>query len=213
MKALILKEFLMLKKGSFTILLLIVAFGVAGLFGNPSILLMIPFFVSTLQYGFINQDEQSRWKQYSLTLPYGRSKIISSKYVTMAILTAISAVVVMLFYIIYAIINNATLTFNGALAYMILALVTGLIYPTFILPIAFRFSSEKGRLCFALIGGLSGAMAGMFMSILSDKDINKIFVDFSESANIFPYTALGVVAVLFALSWLISIKIYKKRDL
>ncbi len=209
MKALLCKEFLMMKKGIAMPLLLIAVFSIWGFTGQTAFFLMIPMFISTMQYGYLNSDEQSHWKQYSLTLPYGRSAIVSSKYLVMVILALASSVIISVLYAISA--EDATA--KGTLAYAVLAFAIGLVYPTLILPIAYRFGTEKGRVCFAIIGGLTGALAGFFMSFISNEYMTVYLAKLSSSASIVPFIVLGFTAFLFAFSWLLSVKIYSQIDL
>ncbi len=210
MKGLLLKELIMLKKGAATLLIFLGCFGLIGPSGNPTMLLMIPLFSAILLYGHINYDEQSKWQQYSIALPYGRKMIVSAKYAAMAIGAVVSTVLVVLLYGVTVAIGKAEFSLKDLVGHLVLSLAIGIVYPSFFLPLAYKFNSEKGRTIMLFLNGASGAIAVFLLSAI---DGTGILAKLSNYTNILPYIAIAAVLVLFALSWLISVKIYEKRDL
>lgn len=210
MKGLLLKEFIMTKKNVAVLLIFLGCFGLIGPAGNLTILLLIPLFSAVLLYGHINYDEQSKWQQYSIALPYGRKMIVSAKYAAMAIGAVVTTVLVVLLYGVTVAIGKAEFTLKNLVGYAILSLAIGIIYPTFFLPLAYKFNSEKGRLIMMFLNGASGAIAVFLLSVI---EATGIVAKLSNYTNILPYIAVAAVLVFFALSWIISVKIYEKRDL
>lgn len=209
MKGLLLKEFLMLKKGWVTLVIFFIAFGIGGV-GSDFICFMLPMFSAILLYGHINYDEQSKWQQYSIALPYGRKMIVSAKYAAMAIGAVVSTVLVVLLYGVTVAMKKAEFSMKDLVGYAILSLAIGIIYPTFFLPLAYKFNSEKGRTIMLFLNGASGAIAVFLISAI---ETTGILAKLSNYTNILPYIAIAAVLVLFALSWFASVKIYEKRDL
>ena len=209
MKGLLLKEFLMLKKGWVALVIFFIAFGLGGI-GNDFMCFMLPLFIAILLYGHINYDEQSKWQQYSIVLPYGRKMIVSAKYAAMAIGAVVSTVLVVLLYGVTVAIGKAEFSLNDLVGHLVLSLAIGIVYPSFFLPLAYKFNSEKGRTIMLFLNGASGAIAVFLLSAI---DGTGILAKLSNYTNILPYIAIAAVLVLFALSWLISVKIYEKRDL
>lgn len=209
MKGLLLKEFLMLKKGWVTLVIFFIAFGIGGV-GSDFICFMLPLFVAILLYGHINYDEQSKWQQYSIALPYGRKMIVSAKYAAMAIGAVVSTVLVVLLYGVTVAMEKAEFSLKDLVGHLVLSLAIGIIYPTFFLPLAYKFNSEKGRTIMLFLNGASGAIAVFLASTI---ETTGILAKLSNYTNILPYIAIAAVLVLFALSWLISVKVYEKRDL
>lgn len=209
MKGLLLKEFLMLKKGWVTLVIFFIAFGIGGI-GNDFMCFMLPLFIAILLYGHINYDEQSKWQQYSIVLPYGRKMIVSSKYAAMAIGAVVSTVLVVLLYGVTVAIGKAEFSLNDLVGHLVLSLAIGIVYPAFFLPLAYKFNSEKGRTIMLFLNGAVGACS---VFLLSTIEATGILAKLSNYTNILPYIAVAAVLVLFALSWIISVKIYEKRDL
>ncbi len=210
MKGLLLKEFLMLKKGSTMLIIFFILFGINGLAGNATVFFLFPLFTDLLLYGHINYDEQSKWQQYSIAMPYGRKTIVSSKYIAMAIGAVVSTVLVVLLYSVTVAIGKAEFSLKSLIGYVILSLAVGIVYPTFFLPLAYKFNSEKGRTIMLFLNVASGAIAVFLLSAI---DGTGILAKLSNYTDILPYISIAAVLVLFALSWLISVKIYEKRDL
>ena len=211
MKGLLIKEFIMLKKNWLVMFLFAGVFGVIGIIsGFPSMLILISLFITIYQSNHITVDEQCKWQQYAIALPYGRRNIISSKYVYTAIISLCSTVYISICYTISAIIGRIDFSFAEFLMLMLFSVVAGLIYPTIILPISYKFNSEKGRIFLMFINGCSG---GLFACFMTDGRIFDSLVELNNVANFLPFITFALVIVLYMISWKISIRIYEKRDL
>lgn len=217
MKGLITKELIMLKKQWISLTLMIIAFSASAIFGEISFALILPVIMSIFPINLTAMDEQSKWQQYAIALPYGRKTIVSSKYVFYIINTLISMVILTVVYIISCIVNKETgislmsLLFSG--------LVMGNIYPLIMLPLVFKFNSTTGRTILMIISCIFGGLIGGTTSMLlaSDDIINDIIGN-EAIINIFtspliPVVIIAVVIVLYLISWQISVRIYEKRDL
>lgn len=210
MKGLLIKEFIMLKKGAATLLIFLGIFGLSGFAGNTTMLFLLPLFSAVLLYGHINYDEQSKWQQYSIAMPYGRKMIVSAKYVAMAIAAIMSTSLLIICYAISIVLGKTEFSLNSLLGYILLSIAIGIIYPSLFLPLAYKFNSEKGRTIMMFLNGASGAIAVFLLSAI---DGTGVLAKLSSYTNILPYILIAVLVVLFALSWFISVKIYEKRDL
>lgn len=209
MKGLLLKELIMFRKSCFSIIILIGTFTLIGIFsGEPQMLLIVSLFMSIWSFSFLNMDEVSRWKQYSIALPYGRKKIVSSKYLMMLILDAFSIVLISICYLISVVIGKTGFSVDFMLMLIFLSVIMGLVYPIIILPLNYKFNTEKSRLILMIINGAMGAISVMVMqsSIISVNTLNDI-------AEYIPLIVLVAVALLFVGSWALSVKIYEKKDL
>lgn len=210
MKGLLTKEFIMLKKSWFVILLFILVFGILGIFsGFPSMMLVVPLFMAVYQSNFA-ADEMCKWQQYAIVLPYGRKNIISSKYLYTAILSLCSSLFNSICYTISAVIGRLEISVDEFLIFMLCSLVAGLFYPIIVLPLSYKFSHEKGRIILMFINGCCG---GLFAMFTTNGLVFDAFVKLFNIAELMPFIMLGAVIVLYLLSWQISIRIYEKRDL
>ena len=209
MKGLLLKELFMIRKTWISITIFIATFGCMGIFGGePNMMLMISIFISIWSISFLSFDDVSKWRQYSLTLPYGRKTIVSSKYLAVLLSDIISAVLVLCCYMISVCLKIIDFSADELVLLMFLSVVGGVIYPVLTLPLYYRFSSEKARMFIMVAGGIVGGTSTFFMKLpFMNMDI------IINNAEIAMFIILASVVIFFILSWLLSVKIYEKRDL
>ena len=208
MKGLLLKELFMLRKSWFAITILTVTFAVVGIFsGETGMLLIVPLFMSVWSVSFMNMDEISKWQQYSLALPYGRRKIVSSKYLMILILNTLSIVFIIIAYLISIALGKNGFSADLLLTLILLSLIMGIVYPSLLLPLVYKLNTEKGRMVLMIINGIVGGASVAFMQTSVFGDI------FGNISGFLPFIIIAVVAVLYMLSWQLSVRIYKKRDL
>jgi len=148
MKGLILKDFMNLKRQYKVMLVLLVFYIVLSLSNNDSAMfggvisvLIVMLTVTTAAY-----DEHSKWDRYALTMPLSRTDLVIGKYVLGLILAAAAFVVNVLFQIV---------TGSGTIQYILTVSAAlfgaGIFLLCIILPLIFRFGSEKGRYLVMLV--------------------------------------------------------------
>ena len=214
MKGLIIKEFIMFKKHLFTFGLIILVFSVTAIFAENSLYLILPVFLSILPVNFMALDEQSKWNQYSLALPYGRKNIVSSKYIFSFILTLISMMILTVVYIISHFINSEA---GINLTYLLFwSFVMGNIYPAIMIPLAFKFNATNSRTILLVINCIFGGIVGGATTILVSLD-NKVTIYKTLfklfNSPILPVVIIAAIILLYFISWAIVVKIYEKREL
>lgn len=205
MKGLIVKELTMMKKGNAVLFLPACILYIS----NRSItntILFLSLMFSFLLTSNIASDEMSKWTVFSLALPFSRRDIVTSKYMVIAGITFICAAVNLAISGILSAIGNGSL--SSGLSNVCLTVTTGLIYPAIALPLTYKFCAEKGRIIFSLI---CGGSAGIASFLFFDKDISTTIG--SISMNMAVLIAAAAAVVLFAVSWLLSVKFYEKREL
>lgn len=208
MKGLIVKELIEFKKRwiiTVIIFLIVSIYSVTVAF--PVCIIMTPLF-SVVVFGSFTHDEQSKWLQYSIAMPYGRTRFVSSKYLAQLLALLFSLVVITLLWVVSSIKNG---NFNTELFGVILwaACVAGLIYPMMLIPVSMAFSSNASRLFFIIVNGVIGGLSG---ATIADESFLNTFST-SKITSITPLVILAIIAAMYLLSWGISIKIYEKRDL
>ena len=208
MKGLLLKDWYMMKKYCRAYLLIAVVFIAVSLFSNDN---MFFVFYPCLLCGMIpinllGYDERSRWMQYSGTLPYTKTQIVSGKYligllsqITILVATGVAQVAKML------IAHNFELGDFAVL--MLLMLIVSTLTSSICLPFVFKLGVEKGRTAYyVMIGFVCGA------SVLASS-----FFRSDLQAEILPNTILIVMSIVgvgvYILSWLLSIQFFKKREI
>ncbi len=211
MKGLILKDLYMSFKYCKAIYIFIVFFSIIAIFDNSTIYwILLPVILSgNIPVSVLAYDEQSRWNSYSDTLPCSRTQAVSSKYIlTLFSVGGIWVLLSVVLAISELIISN--FIFTDYIVAITGVLVLGMIPPALILPIIFKYGTEKGRIMYTvviavLIGGIS--ILACFLNDTAQAPYTA-GVYFSETL----ITAI-IVIVTFIGSWTLSANIYKKREL
>ena len=152
----------------------------------------------------IAYDERSRWSQYCRTMPYKVSQIVGSKYL-IGLMAQLAVLVLMCGSQAIKTGIDGSFSLGGFLSLVSVLMCLSMFSSGLCLPFIFRFGVEKGRLAyFAVVG------AGCALAVLLSSDM---IVDASAKIDmgIFSPVLLLVGAAVYALSWVISVGVYKKR--
>ena len=204
MKGLIRKDFYLLWRYCWLMPLLLLAFIVLSVFSSGG---QSPFFIyypcilsSVIPVNLLAYDDAEHWLTYCDTLPVTRRQYVSGKYImsllcdgTVFLLSAIAAVI--------------RLCRNGAFypadlfnQLAVLAMIS-LLSSALVMPPIFKFGAQKGRIVFI---GVIGIFCGL-AAILDTPDLSGLSL---------PIGLLPILAtVIFAASWLLSIRLYEKREI
>ncbi|MCC0699732.1 ABC-2 transporter permease [Clostridioides sp. ZZV15-6383] len=211
MKGLILKDLLNLKGNVKFILLFIIMFGFMSSLGDGNvnnfigviIVLCTTMIVSTFSY-----DDLNKWDSYVLTMPIKRNDIVLSKYLTMLIFSFIGVLVSLIVSIIIGYFKN-TLVLSETLLINALTLSVSICFGSLILPLIYKFGTERARLLMILCFLVPTLALLVFKSILenisSPISIEIIF-------NTLTYSLPFIATFLFVVSYFISSKIYSKKE-
>ena len=201
MKGLMKKECLMLWRASRAFALICVVFiAMSAVSQDNIIFLFMPIMISgLLPSTLLSYDERCKWQEFSGALPVSRAQLVSAKYLLgLGCMTAILVLTLILHLIVRR--------YPPQMLLMMLSAVFGLalFISAVSLPMMFKFGVEKGRLWYyatlVLVGGASGASAGVTTDL------------FSEGLPSFLWLIPCLGVVIFALSWLLAIRFYQKRE-
>ena len=208
MKGLLLKDWYMMKKYCRAYLLIAVVFIAVSLFSNDN---MFFVFYPCLLCGMIpvnllGYDERSRWMQYSGTLPYTKTQIVSGKYL-IGLLSQITILVAMGVAQAAKMLIAHNFELGDFAVLMLLMLIVSTLTSSICLPFVFKLGVEKGRTAYyVMIGFVCGASV-LASSILRGQLVSEIQ----------PNLILALVAVvgigIYILSWYLSIVFFKKREI
>ena len=201
MKGLMIKELLMLWRASRVFLLICIVFIIMSLLSQDNIIfLLMPIMISgLLPSTLLSYDERCRWQEFSGSLPVTRAQLVSAKY----LLGLISMTGILL---ITALAHLIVRRYSAGALFSMLGSIYGLslFISAVSLPMMFKFGVEKGRLWYyvtlVLIGGASGASAGLAPELMQ-----------SELPAVMKLVPL-IGIVLYAVSWLLSIRFYEQRE-
>ena len=202
MKGLFRKDLYMLWFYCKSFLLLIVIFALASLgSSNNAFFTVYPVMLgSVLPVTLISYDERSHWNSCCQTLPVSRSLVVVEKYLfalfcNLCMLTLTALVQ----FISFA--RESVFLLDRYLNMMSTMFVLAFFSPSIILPLIFKYGSEKGRIAYYFAICTACALAFMF----NDRQFPVI-----PLPNILlPLLALGAMGF----SCWVSIQFYRKREL
>lgn len=226
MKGLLTKEILVIWKNSSYMLmfLMVMLFSLMGIISNGTFFLVYAaILLGSIPVGYMAYDETSRWQQFSLALPYKRSQIVSAKYIITMIMAGISTLI-MAAGIISGMLRDGEFNIQVFVLALSSAPAVGLILPALFIPLNFKFGVTKATAIRLILIGIVVACATSVMIILTSgrEDGDSTVIDFITTAVnkltavspiILAFMVLGITAVIFALSWKISINIFRKKDM
>ena len=207
MKGLLLKDFYMAKIYCRMILLVTVVFAGVSI-AEPSNLFFQFYPVvmaSILPVTILGYDEKCHWDVYGQIFPYSKKQFVSVKYLMALIFVCGMWLLLMAVQIIGMLVNGAGFQSN-LLFFLLLVLSCGFLSSSILLPVIFKFGTEKGRLAFMVVICL--ICGGSAAAVSVDPDLHMPI-----SADMLSLLILVGCIVLFLLSWQASIKIYEKREL
>ena len=212
MKALLLVDWYQAKKYGRMFFVLDVFFIAVGLtqssfyatyFPSMSMVLAGLLAMSLLAY-----DEQSRWNIFAQALPCTRKQQVGVKYLGVLVVVAVTWTVLMLMLTVKAIMGS--MPPEGLLFLAPVYVAAGLIPPSILLPIVFRFGMNKGRIVYIALIMLISVSGG----VLNNLDLD--LANFTIPTLNGPVLAIGLVlaaAAVFAGSWALASRWYEKREL
>ena len=205
MKGLILKDLLNLKSTFKMLGAMIVFFAVAFLReGNSFVFGIIILMFAMMVVTTISYDDLAKWDAYALTMPVTRKEMVLSKYLVMAILNTLGAVLSLIVGIVGSVIMRQSFDLE-ILAIIGIIYLVAFIFGSVIIPLIYKFGTEKARLMLFLCALLPTAL------ILLVEQFN---VPLPTTGNPWIYLILliGFSVAGIVLSYLISLKIYTNKE-
>ena len=202
MKGLLLKDFYLMKKYCRTYLFIAAIFAITSVYTDNLFFIFYPcILISLIPMTLYTYDEKERWCAYCLTLPVKRSQYVNAKYFCGIICTIIISAVMTLAYGLKSTENINLLNFSVLLAANI---CVGLLCQSVTLPLVLKFGAEKARMIYYLIICIACATSVIIFQGVT-------FTKFKT--DLFGITFFVLIIVLYAFSWIISIKIFEKKEL
>ena len=209
MIGLIYKDLMVMRKTLALYMVIFVVYGYMGIAYDQGGLLiaMVLVMSSILPVSSIAYDERCKWDKIANTAPLSRKEIVMAKYLFAILLTVFSVAVC---FVIYLFDSRMPMTEKLIMCYMLT--MGGMLYQALLLPVNIKFGAEKGR---------NIMMAIMFVPVLFVVAVSKTgLVDLSavvlfleNNEQLIPYIVTATVAVVYAASVTLSVKIYENKDL
>lgn len=204
MRALFLKDWYMAKSYCRSYLLVILVFAGVSLISSESLFFAAypSMMAGILPVTLISYDERFRWTTYAGALPISRRDEVREKY----LLSLLLAVAVGAFMVAAqaASVKGRGVALNEGFAMMIVGTFAfSLLGPCVLLPLSFRFGSEKARMYFyvfvILVAIVSGVTSGMSQHV--EFPFKTLYL-----------VILAAVVALFPISYVFACRSYEKRE-
>ncbi|RKI40729.1 ABC-2 transporter permease [bacterium D16-51] len=208
MKGLLLKDLYMTRKYCWMMLAFIALFTAVSFVDKENLFFQFyPVVItSILPVTILGYDEKCHWDVYGQVFPYSKKQLVSVKYLLGLILVCAMWLLLVAIQFFGSMVNQ-TGGQGDWWSFLLVVLSTGLLASGLMLPIIFKFGTEKGRLAFMVVIVLICAGSTGAMSLSSD-----ISFRLSVSTSVFSLAALAASSIIFFLSWVVSVKIYERKE-
>lgn len=208
MKGLLLKDWYMMKKYCRVYFFIAVGFIAFSLVSNENMFFAFyPFLLcGMIPVNLLGYDERSRWMQYSGTMPYTKTQIVSGKYliglfVQLAILLVVGVTQGIKMMI------AGTFILRDFAVLMLLMVIVSTLASAISLPFIFKLGIEKGRMAYYVMVGFVCSASILASGLLKGQFGIEIKLDLVLAI-------LGVVGIgIYIFSWYMSVVFYKKREI
>lgn len=208
MKGLLLKDFYNTVKYCKQYILILIIFFAVSLSQATSVFFMLypVVLISMIPVTLMIYDETEHWNTYCMAMPYTRAEIVSVKYMEGLIGAVIMAVFTIICQTVRFCMEGSNIEIWGISQLFISVMAISVLPAVIILPMNFHFGTTKGRITQIVTICLICAVLGILTA--SNVDI----MDFMQ-IKVNDGVLLAAAALLYAASWLLSIKLYQRRDL
>ncbi len=209
MRGLLLKDWYVARKNCRLYLAVIVITSVLFVFleTGAAYLLYPILFAGMIPIMILAVEEKTGWNDYSLTLPVTRRQIVSEKYIASLITVGGTCLFLALLWLVRLLVLGGDAYALARLPAQLLCY--GVLIPAVSLPPMLRLGVEKGR-AVTMAVAVAVALVIVMLSMRAD-EIGQPDIAARMGWHI-PVLAL-IAAAVFALSWLLSIWLYEKREL
>jgi len=205
LRALLMKDFLMLSKQIKMMLVIFACFIVVSLITDMTIVLVIfALIFSSLQLlTAFSFDEMSNWDKYVNTLPVDRKTVVQSKYV-LGLILIVCGMAIFTPFVYFSDEFSKYFTLYDLFKAFVMVLSVALIYISVMIPFLIKFGTQKGRLIIFAIVFIPIFGSNFIQSSLLDIDVNQLM-------SYINYVPIGAFLLLL-ISYFVSVKWYEQKE-
>lgn len=214
MKGLLLKDVYVLNnyKKSFALyVVLILAFGIFTKGGSAYMTNLLTLLVISAVMGSFSYDESAKWDRFAAALPVSRRAIVTAKYLFALICTGVAVAAAVVLESVIGIAGGgggvpAAVLSSGGVALLVSLLALGIS-----LPLTFWLGPEKARMVSMVAYIAVFVLIFLGFLLLGDGQLPAI-TGLAWQLQLVAGGMAVFVALLFGLSYLVSVRMYTKRD-
>ena len=208
MLGLIKKDILMIKNNLKFLLISLIIYVMFAIANEVDISFIIPFMIAMFFISTFSYDEYNNWHAYAITLPNGRNNVVKSKYIATLLLITVATLVSIILSIVMSSIRK-TLDIEEILSSCMGSTIAIIFIISLIYPLLFKFGSEKGRIALFIVSFVLVAIVSL-SSKITTFSISKNLIIFVE--NNLPLIFIISIVLMLSISYIISVKIYSKKE-
>lgn len=216
MTGLILKDFLILRKTLRSYLLILVVYAAvafSGFWSGSFVGAFIMVMVAMLPMNVFAYDKQCNWDVYGLALPVGRTKTVAARYACVLLLCLASAVFSAVLGVVLSLMDRMEEGLGEYLVTCAVVLVVGMLVNSVMLPLLYKFGSERARIMFYGVLGAIVLLGVVFFGPLGGIAwLKTLETPTMEQVAAVPVIAALAGLALLALSFLLSRHFYGSKD-
>lgn len=216
MTGLILKDFLILRKTLRSYLLILAVYAAvafSGFWSGSFVGAFIMVMVAMLPMNVFAYDKQCNWDVYGLALPVSRTKTVAARYACVLLLCLASAAFSAVLGIVLTLMDRMEESLGEYLVTCAVVLVVGMLINSVMLPLLYKFGSERARIMFYGVLGVIVLLGVIFFGPLGGIAwLKTLETPTMEQVAAVPVIAAIASLVLLALSFLLSRYFYGLKD-
>lgn len=207
MTGLMTKDFLVMRKGLKSYLLIMALYAVLAwldILNYGFIITFIQVMLMVLPITAFSYDELAKWDRYAMSLPLGRGRVVGARYLFVLILTLVTTAIGLATTAILALVREADPV--EMLLTLEVSTTIGLLVPAIILPLCYKLGAERARpylyaiIFIPIIAVVLLAKAGVLdMSMLKGMDLLAP-VALAGGAALLPLAGLAGLLVSYLIS-------------
>lgn len=215
MRGLILKDLLCLRKGLISILVVLgiyIALAFAGAWDISFMAGFLSVVITLLPTNCFFYDAAAKWDVYARTLPVRRGAVVAARYCTALLLWAAGLAALLVAGLLAGELERMgdweTYARTAAVC-----LALPLLMNAVMLPLIYRFGAERARIVFYGVLGALVLLAWVLFTILGGEEFLERLDRSAPSPALTALVLLAAALVLLALSFLLSVRFYQKKEL
>ncbi|MBQ6285440.1 MAG: ABC-2 transporter permease [Bacilli bacterium] len=208
MLGMIKKDLFMIKNSLKSIIFALIIFVFYTIMFDMDMYFLLPFMTLMISITTFSYDDFNNWHSFASTLPQGKVNVVKSKYITTISLIVITTIISVAFNYIMRNIKG-TLNIEESLSSIMGELLAVIFMMSVLFPILFKYGAEKGRIAMFTIGF---GIVGLFVLLkkIVKIEIPKGLIAFLDSHFLIIF--IIAIIVLIGISYVVSKKIYSKRE-
>ena len=207
MTGMVIKDFYVMSAMAKTYLVMMAVFlilNVLGIYDTSIFGVMFIVILMVMPTSAFAYDEQAGWDKYAVSTPAGRRGVVRGKYLLVLLLWGAALAIMLAVGAFQAFVRGPGVT--DMLLSTGFMLCMALVMQAILLPILFKFGSQKSRIAMMVVAGATGGGGVALSGILGEAGMERAI---GLLAVLLPVIALGGMVI----SYSTSLSIYQKKEL